>query len=166
LRRQLNLLRKGEKGQALVEFALVSLVFFVFAFGIFDLARLFQSWVGVQHAARDGARFAITGQVVCTGQTDNRAACITARAKSATSGMNGGGASGSNVSVSFKYWDYPAYSGSGTSGPGSQCDQIEVTVSYTHHFASPFLQVFAPSGVGIKGSQRMTNEPFGPCSTS
>jgi Flp pilus assembly protein TadG len=154
---------KGERGQALVEFGLVAIVFFFFVFGIFDMARLFESWMGAQHAAREAARYAITGQVACTGFTDNREACIIARAKAATQGLAGGGSSGTGVTVTTKYWDYPAYSGSGTSGPGSQCDQIEVSVSYTHQFLTPLIKGIIPSGVLIKGSQRMTNEPFGPC---
>jgi hypothetical protein len=36
-------------------------------------------------------------------------------------------------------------------------------VSYRHEFATPFLQLVAPSGLWIDGSQRMTNEPFGKC---
>jgi Flp pilus assembly protein TadG len=143
---------------------MVAMVFFLVVFGILDMARMFQSWVSVQHAAREGARYAITGQVACTGYTDNRAACIEQRTKAATTGLAGGGPGSTDVTVSTTYWDYPAYSGSGTSGAGSQCDQIEVTVSYTHHFITPMLEILAPSGVDIAGRQRMTNEPFGPCS--
>jgi Flp pilus assembly protein TadG len=157
-------LKAGERGQSLVEFSLIAIVFFAFIFGIFDSARLFQSWMTVQHSAREGARYAITGQVICAGETDNRPACITQKAKASTTGLVGGGVSGTAIGVTTKYWDYPAFSGSGTSGAGGQCDQIEVTVTYTHHFATPILQAIAPSGVLLKGSQRMTNEPFGQCS--
>ena len=153
-----------ERGQALVEFALVSLAFFVLVFGILDGARLFQSWTTVQHASREGARYAVTGRVDCDGITDDRLACIAQTAVEATTGLSGGGISGSDVAVTFKKWDYPAYSGSGVAGdPGDQCDAIEVSVSYTHGFLFPVLQVLAPSGVDLTGRQRMVNEPFGPC---
>jgi len=129
-------------------------------FGIFDLARLFQSWVAVQHAAREAARYAITGQVDCQ-DASTREECVTLTAKRMTAGLSGGMPA---VSVSYKAWDYDAYAGSGVSGKlGQPCDQIEITVRYTHHFATPILQAIAPSGVGLKGEQRMTNEPFGSC---
>ena len=156
--------RAGERGQALVEFALVSIVFFLLVFGIFDFARLFQSWVTVQHAAREGARYAVTGQVVCDGYTDDRDACIVQRAKIATTGLNGGGESGVGVTVSYQSWQYPNYTDPAASGDsGDQCDAIEVDVEYTHSFVLPVLRILAPSGLELHGRQRMVNEPFGPC---
>lgn len=155
---------RAERAQALVEFALVSVIFFMLIFGIFDTVRLFQSWVTVQHAAREGARFAVTGQVACTGFTDDRVACITLRAKEASIGLVGGGASGTDVAVSLKSWHYPNYSGAGTANSaGSQCDAVEVTVSYQHEMVTPIIKAILPGGIGVKGRQRMLNEPFGPC---
>lgn len=160
--------RWGERGQALVEFAVVSVVFFMLVFGIFDMARLFQSWVTVEHASREGARYAITGQINCTEYPtgSHRDDCIVKKTKLATTGLNGGGVSGTDITVRFKYWDYPSYAGSGATGSGSQCDQIEVKTEYTHHFVTPFLEAIFPSGIPIYGTQRMTNEPFGPCQAS
>lgn len=152
----------GERGQTLVEFALVSIIFFMFVFALFDGTRLFESWVTVQHAARTGARYAVTGQITCEwGSTRNE--CITDTAKNATAGMNGGGIDGSRVTVTTKFWDYPTYAGSGSTGSGVQCDAVEVRVAYTHRFVVPFFTLIAPGGVSIAGSQRMVNEPFGPC---
>ena len=156
--------RKRERGQVLVEFALVSVAFFLFLFGVFDMARLFQSWITVQHAAREAARYGITGRSDCEGPTDTRLDCVVWTAKDATAGMNGGGDTGTAVSVSYKAWDYSTYSGAGTANSlGKPCDQIEVTVTYTHLFATPLLQALVPGGVTIHGNQRMTNEPFGSC---
>lgn len=156
--------RRGESGQTLVEFALVSLVFFLVVFGIFDGTRLFESWVAVQHASREGARYAVTGRIDCDYGTGDRNACIIGMAKAATEGLNGGGLDGADVSVTYKSWDYPDYAGSGTPNfSGVQCDAIEVRVAYTHHFVLPFFQALAPSGISIAGTQRMVNEPFGPC---
>ncbi len=160
--------RRLEQGQALAEFAVVGLAFFLLVFGIFDFARFFESWVTVQHAAREGARYAITGQVDCSGITNNRTGCIVAKAKSSTEGLNGGGSSGADVTVTYKSWDYlsasDTWSGSATSGSaGDQCDAVEVDVTYTHHFIFPVLMALAPSGVTLVGKQRMVNEPFGPC---
>ena len=155
----------GERGQALVEFALVAVAFLFLTFGVFDLARMFQSWVTVQHASREGARFAITGLSSCSAAT-NRTDCIEWKAKNATTGITRGGPSAldTDVAVTYKAWDYNTWSGSGTAGAtGKQCDQIEVKVTYNHRFVTPFLEAIFPSGVTISGSQRMTNEPWGVC---
>jgi Flp pilus assembly protein TadG len=52
----------NEKGQATVEFALTALLLFSLLFAIIDLAVMFYVNLTMQHAVREGARFAITGQ--------------------------------------------------------------------------------------------------------
>jgi Flp pilus assembly protein TadG len=47
---------KGEKGQALVEFALLIPIFLVLLFSIVDFGMGFYSWITVTNAAREGAR--------------------------------------------------------------------------------------------------------------
>jgi hypothetical protein len=159
--------RRGERGQALVEFALVLTVFLTLVFSIFDFALLLQSWVTIQHAAREGARFAVTGQVACNGVTDDRSACITQVARRATTGLYGGGPNGSAITVSYESWDHENGFADPPkkNDPGAQCDAIEVDVSYTYHFVTPFLKALAPGGLALDGRQRMLNEPFGPCSS-
>jgi TadE-like protein len=157
----------GERGQALVEFALVSVLFFMLSFGVFDLARLFQSWVTVQHASRESARYAITGRADCDGAL-SRDACIVWVAKNATEGLARAGVSGADVQVETEAWDYDFDTASwldpGVEGDtGLQCDQIEVTVEYKHKFVLPVLSALAPGGVTVVGRQRMTNEPYAPC---
>lgn len=160
--------KKGERAQALVEFSLVSIVFFMLLFGIFDSILLLQSWVTVQHAAREAARYAVTGQINCTaysGSGDHRDECIVSKAKAATTGLVGGGedASDADVAVSFKSWDYPDYTTETDNSSGDQCDSIEVSVHYRHQMVTPIIKALLPSGVELTGKQRMTNEPFGPC---
>ena len=48
--------KKGEKGQALVEFALLVPIFLVLLFAIVDFGMGFYSWITVTNAAREGAR--------------------------------------------------------------------------------------------------------------
>jgi Flp pilus assembly protein TadG len=177
-------LRRGgvkERGQALVEFTIVVLVFLLFVFGILDMARLFESWTNVQHAAREGARFGVTGLDDCTiaGVTtsNDRPLCMKKTVKNATTGMLNGGvnATDANIAVTCQSWTYASSyatgSGSGTcnttSGTagfmGAQCDAEEIKVTYNHKFISPLLQFAAPSGISVVGRQRMINEPFGPC---
>lgn len=46
----------GERGQALVEFAFVSIIFFILVFGIIDFGLGLHSWITVTNASREGAR--------------------------------------------------------------------------------------------------------------
>jgi len=50
-----------ERGQSLVEFAMVAPLLFVVVFAIVDFGRLFQNQVTLTNAAREGARLGATG---------------------------------------------------------------------------------------------------------
>jgi hypothetical protein len=53
--------RKKQKGQAMAELALVLPVLLLVVFGMIEMARLVQTYLAVQHAAREGARYAVVG---------------------------------------------------------------------------------------------------------
>lgn len=55
--------RARERGQALVEFALIFPVFILLLFGILDLGRAIYAYNTVADAAREGARVAIVNQI-------------------------------------------------------------------------------------------------------
>ena len=57
--------KNGEKGQALVEFALLFPIFLLLLFAIVDFGMGFYSWITVTNAAREGARL---GVVMATSQ--------------------------------------------------------------------------------------------------
>jgi len=155
-------LRRGcsERSQAVVEFALVGSIFFMLVFGIIDTARLFESWVTVQHAAREGARYALTGRSDCDGVPDNRLVCITNTAKEAAMGLSGGS---SAVNVTVRKWAYPDYADPPVEGSaGVACDDIEVQVQYDHHFLTPVIRAIVPD-IQLSGRERVINEPFGRC---
>lgn len=46
----------GERGQALVEFSFVSILFFILVFAVIDFGMGLHSWISVTNAAREGAR--------------------------------------------------------------------------------------------------------------
>ena len=58
---------KDSPGQALVEFALMISVLLAMIFLIIESARILWAWNTVQNAAREGARYAITGQAEAPG---------------------------------------------------------------------------------------------------
>jgi len=144
-----------------VEFALVATVFFMLVFGIIDFSRFFHSWVTVQHAAREGARYGITGRTDCNIAGDDRPACIEYVAKQATVGLTG---APGNVTVTFKSWEYPGYTQQHDGSAGEQCDALEVRVDYNFEFKAPIIgAVLGGVELPINGRERMVNEPFGPC---
>jgi Flp pilus assembly protein TadG len=53
-----NWTEKPEKGQALVEFAMVTLLFFTLIFGIIEFGRALWTWNTIVQATRAGARYA------------------------------------------------------------------------------------------------------------
>ncbi|MBI2955089.1 MAG: pilus assembly protein [Chloroflexi bacterium] len=53
--------RRGEKGQNLIEFALVAPILILLVMGIADFGRAFNAWLSVTHGAREGARYAAVG---------------------------------------------------------------------------------------------------------
>lgn len=57
----LKRLRQQPRGQAMVEFAIVIIVLLLIFFMIIEIGRVLWAWVTVQNAARQGARYAITG---------------------------------------------------------------------------------------------------------
>ncbi len=57
--RWLRVLRRREGGQALVEFALVGIVFFLLVFGMVDVGRGVWNYNTLAQATREGTRYAI-----------------------------------------------------------------------------------------------------------
>lgn len=51
--------RTDERGQALVEFALIAPILILLIVGVFELARAWQSYQVITDAAREGARLAV-----------------------------------------------------------------------------------------------------------
>lgn len=146
----------------MVEFALAAMVFLIVVFGIIDFSRLFHSWVTVQHAAREAARYGVTGRSDCHIASDDRLTCIEYVAKQSTAGLTG---APDNVSVGIRSWEPPSYIDPPTEGSaGDQCDALEVSVSYDFEFVAPIIaNVLGAVQVPITGRERMVNEPFGPC---
>ena len=50
---------RGQRGQTLVEFALVVMIFLVVMFGLLEFARALWTWNTIVQATRAGARFAV-----------------------------------------------------------------------------------------------------------
>lgn len=60
----LSKLKKSNRGQSLVELALVLPILITILFGILEFGRIFHSYLVITHAAREGARFGIISKDV------------------------------------------------------------------------------------------------------
>ncbi len=154
--------RRSDRGQSLAEFAMVAPLLVLLIFGLVDLGRLYQAYVTVQGAARDGARYGVTGRSDCAGASD-RYSCIQEAARLQTGALAN---HGSAVSITAQSWRFPDYSVANSAGdPGKQCDLLQVKVEYDFKAATPLLdKILGP--IHLSAPEKMVNEPFGPCSSS
>lgn len=148
------------RGQSLAEFALIAPVFFLVVFGIVDFSRMVQSYVTMQHSAREGARYAVTGRGDCAASTPNRANCIDYVTRRSADNL----ANSSGTTVTVRSWPFASGGLSATpqAGPGQQCDGVEVKVDYDYHPMTPIISFFVPT-VHLHAGERLVNEPYGPC---
>ena len=87
LGRRFRRFHRDERGVEIVEFALVSILFFTLAFGVMEFGRAVWLYGTVAHVAREGARFAIV-----RGSESGRAttpAEVEAYVNNAAAGMTG-----------------------------------------------------------------------------
>ncbi len=77
-------MRHRQRGVAAVEFGFVALLFFTVLFSILDWSWLFFANLSMQHAVREGARYAITGQ---SNQSGDRCATVRERIRTSSMGM-------------------------------------------------------------------------------
>ncbi|MFP5112714.1 TadE/TadG family type IV pilus assembly protein [Bacillaceae bacterium C204] len=96
---------KSEKGQSLVEFALIVPLLIILLFGIIDFGRIFHVYLTIDHAGREAARAASIGKddttVINTAVND--AASIGLTAGRVGVSPSGSRASGTNVTITINY---------------------------------------------------------------
>ena len=162
MKNMLNWLKgRGEYGQTLAEFAMLMPIITLVIFGLVDMSRAMQAYVTIQEAARDGTRYAVTGRIDCNGPAvQNRANCIEAAVENRTDHL----ANTDSITVSTRYWNFPAYADPPTEGAaGDQCDAVEVEVHYTYEPITPVFRQLVSNSVGMSAKERLVNEPYGTC---
>lgn len=110
---------KSQKGQSLVEFALIVPLILLLLFGMFDIGRVLFSAVALEHAAREGARVASVGKTNAE---------VIASIRNATTGLDS-----NQVAVSIS-------TQARTSG-----ENIEIHLSYPVSMINPLLRTFQHS---------------------
>lgn len=167
-------------GQALVEFALIISVLLMMIFLIIESARILWAWNTVQNAAREGARYAITGQEegptcpvdfglakfttggrdVCT---DLRVASIVNRTRTGMSGLPL-----NEDSVIFEddnyynieIWGVDEFGQLRYDFGGIPGNPVIVRVTYRVPIITPFFSAILPS-IPVFGQETLNNETFG-----
>lgn len=160
----LDRIRSGNrKGQTIVEFALAAVILFSLLFAIIDLALMFFVNLTMQHAVREGARYAITGQSDLG--ADRRAALI-AKIREQSMGMydkNLHVPKDPSVSIIKPSGvTFTNYSGTPTTGdPGQSDEVIVISLTYKWSLVTPLMKPFFPGGAyTFTVKTTMKNEPF------
>jgi Flp pilus assembly protein TadG len=157
-------MRAKKNGQTTVEFALAALLLFSMLFAIVDFAFLFYVNLTMQHAVREGTRYAVTGQKPQPG-SDRRAELIQ-KIKDSSNGLydkNLHVPKDPTISViTPDKVTFTNYTGTPTVGdPGKPNDMIVVSLTYTWRLLTPILRPFFPGGnYTFTVKSTMANEGF------
>lgn len=154
---------KDKKGQTLVEFALLAPLFFILIFGMVDLGWMFYVNLTMQHAVREGARYAVTGR---SDLGKDRRDALIQKIRAASMGLydkNLHEPKDPRVAVlSPGDLSFDNYTGSAAQGdPGAKDDIIVVSLTYTCPLLTSVLKPFISGGeYTFTVKSTMTNEPF------
>ena len=95
---------RGEKGQTLVEFALVLPILLLLVIGMLEFGRVLNAWLIVNNGAREGARYATVGVSEAEVVAKVKEACPTLDSDSLVVEVTGAqGPRGSPVTVRVEY---------------------------------------------------------------
>jgi PKD repeat protein len=133
--------RRGERGQALVEMAIILPVFLLLLLIAVDFGRLFYTYIEVSNASREGAAYGATAPDDTTG--------IRGRALQETNVQSQSGEGGLVVATGCADVSSIPIACSLAARGGGPNTKITVTVTETFTFLTPGIGVFFPSGVSL-----------------
>jgi hypothetical protein len=173
---------KQTQGQALVEFALIATVLLLIIFIIIEASHILWNWITIQSAAREGIRYAITGQAdstcavtdlpkfdhLCDTNDYLRVASIIDRVHDGMSGLNLNEASGTFEDDNYYHievWGVDANNQLFGDYAGAPGQPVVVRVLRRVPILTPLLRPILPS-IPLFGQVTMNNETFGQLSNS
>jgi len=115
---------RGERGQAIVETALVLPIIVLLLFGILEFGRFYNAWIVITQASREGARVAA---VECSLSPSTCGADVDSKVDA-----NLGGLSLASRTITL------------TAGPYSSGSPVTVTVQYRMSVITPIIATFMP----------------------
>jgi hypothetical protein len=146
---------KSDRGQNLVEAALIVPIFLLLTFGLIDFGTVFYIYLALENGVSQATRYAVTGQQMDdpanpTGPKLPRDVSIKIAMREATPTIN-------IPDSAFSFYNVTK-SAAGSGGPG---DVIRVRVNYTVNLFTPLLHRFFTNGqLTLSVSSTMKNENY------
>ena len=147
------------RGQSLVEFAIMTPIFFLAIFGVLEIGRLLLTQMTLQHALREAGRFAVTGQHLVDpahpGNTLSRIDSITQVARNTAAGVDV-----SSIRISSTL--------GGNGSAGAPRDTVTIAMTASLKLFTPLIgRYFGTNGVyTFTVGTTFQNEPFNPSQTN
>lgn len=148
MKRLKALWKNEERGQAVVEFALVSIVFFTLVFGTMDVGRAVWNYNTLAQATREGARFAVVHGDRCDSEPGCSAADLAA--VEAIVLDNAAGLNSSQVTVQVNW-----VCRTGLGSCNGVWDHVTVTSEYDYAPMSFFTGLFSLPSVTMTSTSTM-----------
>ena len=149
MKRLKALWKNAERGQALVEFAMVGLIFFIVVFGTIDVGRAVWNYNTLSQATREGARFAVVHGARCDAEAGCSAADLAAVEAKVIE--NAAGLNSSQVTVAV---DWVCRTGL-VSDCNEVWDHVTVTSEYDYAPMSFFTGLFSLPSVTMTSTSTM-----------
>jgi hypothetical protein len=165
-----------ERGQSIVEFALVLPLMLIILLGIVDLARIYTTMLSVESAAREAADYGTslgagkwqTGAPLdATVAEMDRRACVAASDLPDYADSDGDPTNGGCTNPTFSYCVSTSVGGTcGPVDPGASCDDplrdppciVTVTLGYDFHLLAPLNFTFMGVQYGIPSTLSFTRD--------
>lgn len=144
---------KNNRGAALVEFALVSLLLITLVFGVIEFSLIMKDSMTLNQAAREGVRSASVGSPTATVTSRVEGAAVTLTASKLSTSIQ------SRTSPTAS-WSSLGNSSDGTANAAQAGDQVRVTVTYPHSLITGKLFSWKSGGstVTLSGDMVMRRE--------
>lgn len=152
-------MRRRQRGASAVEFALIAPLLFFLLFAAIEMGLLYWANLTMQHAVREGARYAVTGQSnLDTGPTPQRYLAVIQNIKNNSMGLY----TKLNTAISVNNSTASSDPGTYTSGMfGNPGDILILRLDCTWRIMTPFLMPFFPDGqYRFSVAATMRNEAF------
>jgi len=150
-----------KKGQAMTEFAMVSLLFFVILFAIVDYGWAFFAKMNIQQAVDDGGRYASTGQETSSG------ARLTSIDNVILNEISIPGVTASDIVICSDLGGCSTTSGN-AGAAGGPLDTVTITLTFPMSLLAPvglLANLFPSLTYTLVSKSTFKNEPFSPTTT-
>lgn len=125
---------KNKKGQAMVEFAVILPILLLLVMGIIEFGLIFNAYLTIQNASREGARYGITGASDADIVSLVRSDC-------------------SSLQSTYLTVNVAPAEGSRNSG-----DTLVISVSYSYHMVTPIISSLFSNVVALNAQTSMRME--------